>query len=167
MGVAVSVYAYADVPPPEHKIKAAFIYNFVRFVEWPTVTAGTPIHVGVVGTDGVVASVREALDGRSVGDRPIIVTRVSSEEESKNSDVLYVSGNNPTAAKRFVSAAQGRPVLTITECDRFLTVGSLVNFFFADDTVHFAVNAAELEHAPIKVSSQMLQFAAMVRPEKP
>lgn len=166
LGVAASLSAYADVAPPEHKVKAAFIYNFVRFVEWPPVTAGTPIRVGVVGSDAIVSTVHEALDGRSVGDRPITVDRVMREEDAKAHDVLYVAGNNADLARRYVVASQGHSVLTVTECDRFLAVGSLVNFFFSDDTVRFAVNASELEKSPIKMSSQMLQFAAMVRPEK-
>jgi len=167
MGLAVSVTAHAEVPPPEHKIKAAFIYNFARFVEWPTAPAGTPIRVGVVGTDRVVSVVREAIDGRLVGDRPVVVEKVTREEDGKNHEVLYVSGNNAAAARRFVSPATGRPVLTITEVDRFLSVGSLVNFFIAEDSVRFAVNADELDKAAIKVSSQMLQFAAIVRADKP
>lgn len=147
----------------EYELKAAFVFNFIRFVQWPDPAPGEPVTVAVVGNEVVVRTVRRSLDGRSVGDRPIRVVRASTPEEAARADIMYVTGASEEAARRFVSAARGRPVLTVTECHRFQRVGSLVNFFVADDTVRFAVNATLLEKSPLKLSSQMLQYAAIVR----
>jgi hypothetical protein len=159
-------FALNGEPPLEQKVKAAYIYNFVRFVEWPASRGSGPVRVGVVGPVKLATAMKEALEGRTVGDRPIVVRRVLSVDEAADNEVLYVSGNDLEEARRFVAPAEEKAVLTVTECDRFLKAGSLVNFFLADESVRFAVNTAALDRSPLRMSSQMLQFASIVSPEK-
>jgi hypothetical protein len=157
-------FALVEEIPIEHKVKAAYLYNFVRFVEWPEVKAGQPFRVGVVGSNAIVSAVRQALDGRMVGDRTIVVKRVTAISESVDNEVLYIAGNDADTARKYVSPAAEKPVLTVTECDRFVRAGSLVNFYVADESVRFAVNTEALDRSPLRMSSQMLQFASIVKP---
>lgn len=155
---------------PEYKIKAAFLFNFVRFVEWPGETAGNrQVILGVVGSDAAFSEIRDSLNGRMAGNRSIAVRRVRIPDEVKAVSLLYVTGNSEGTARRFSEVAANRPVLTVTEYDRFpgVGVGSIVNFFIAEDSVRFAVDVTALERSSIKMSSQMLQFASIVRPNEP
>lgn len=164
---APSASGLSQEAPIEQKVKAAYLYNFVRFVEWPKAPAGTPVTVGVVGTEKLATEMKEALDGRAVGDRPLVVSRVTNVDDAARHNVLYVAGNDLDMARRYVAPTVSKPILTVTECDRFLKAGSLVNFYLADDSVRFAVSSEALDRSPLKVSSQMLQFASIVKPEAP
>ena len=151
---APRAFGLSEEAPIEQKVKAAYLYNFVRFVEWPNAVSGEPVRIGVVGTESITAAMTEALDGKTVGDRPIVVSRVRNVNESSQSNVLYIAGNDADAARRYVALAAQKPVLTVTECDQFLRAGSLVNFYFADDTIRFAVNSDALDRSPLHMSSR-------------
>lgn len=147
----------------EHQVKAAFIYNFIRFVDWPTAEPGKPIRVAVAADEEIFESVRDALHGKTIGDRLISVAASRGPADAADADVVYITGNDEETIRRYMSVAEGRPVLTITETKRFPNVGSLVNFYLSEDSVRFAVNATALERSALKMSSQMLQYASIVR----
>ena len=168
LALSIASPAVAQQEAPEYSVKAAYVYNFIRFVEWPEKGRSDSINLYVVGPQTVVSSFRTALEGKTVGDRPIQVKAATSPGDIKNAHALYVAGSDTDRAREFVKAVSEKDVLTITEASRFPSVGSLINFYISEGTVRFAVNATVLEKSLLKVSSQMLQFAAIVRlPEPP
>jgi hypothetical protein len=166
-GLILAGAAAAQDRPIELKVKEAYLYNFIRFVEWPgdKPMETRPIRLKVAGPPHLAAAMVRTLGGRTVGSRAIEAVAISEPAEAAGADVLYVMDKDAPRAREFVQAVQGKPVLTVTETDNFPAAGSLVNFYIADQTVHFAVNANELERSPLHLSSQMLQFAAILRPE--
>jgi hypothetical protein len=165
--LAMAAGAFAQDRPIELKVKEAYLYNFIRFVEWPgdKPMETRPIRLMVAGPPKLAAAMVRTLGGRTVGSRAIEAVAISEPGEAAGADVLYVMDKDAARAREFVRAVQGKPVLTITDTDNFPAAGSLINFYIADQTVHFAVNANELERSPLHLSSQMLQFAAILRPE--
>jgi len=145
----------------EHELKSAYIYNFIRFVEWPPSAQGD-IVVCVAGPRPVVDEIRGGLSGKEIGDRAIRVRGAAAPVEVAGCEVLYVTGRDSAGARRFLAAVPRHKVLTITESDRFPASGSLINFFLDNQTVRFAVNADLLPKTQFKLSSQMLQFGTMV-----
>ncbi len=146
----------------EHQLKAAYIYNFIRFVEWPASSGTGEILVCVVGPASVQQEMKEELEGKKIGERGIRVHGAASPQDAAGCSVLYVANRSADVARRFTAAVPRDRVLTITEADGFPETGSLINFFLDNQTVHFAVNTDMLADTQFKLSSQMLQFGTMV-----
>lgn len=146
----------------ENELKAAYIYNFIRFVEWPVSASTDAIKVCVVGPLPVKKGLEQELSGRKVGTRSIEVRSAAHPSQAAGCDVLYVASADPNLARRFTAAVPRERVLTITESAGFPGTGSLINLFLEDQTLRFAVNADLLDQTQFKLSSQMLQFGTMV-----
>jgi hypothetical protein len=151
----------------ERQVKAAYIYNFIRFVEWPAGKSTGDIRVCVAGPQSVVDDIRDELGDKKIGDRAIQVHGARRPEDADGCSVLYVASGDPDIVRRYVTAVARDQVLTITETEGFPTTGGLINFFVDQQTVHFAVNADLLADTRFKLSSQMLQFGTMVSKKGP
>lgn len=158
----ICVAPVASATAIEQELKAAYIYNFIRFVEWPGAPPAGDLNVCVVGPRKVQSDMRRHLDGKRVGDRVIHVRAAYSPRQTSGCHVLYVAGRDAAHARRFTAAVPRDRVLTITEADRFPVSGGLINFYQDQDTIRFAVDADLLAQSHFKLSSQMLQFGTMV-----
>lgn len=152
-------------PDLEHQVKAAFLYNFARFVEWPPDTpAGEGSFViGVLGPDATSRALEATVQGKSVGGRTIQVRPVKSQEEATQCHMLFVGSETPERLARMLSAVRRAAVLTVGDSDTFARAGGIVNFVMQDNHVRFAVNTDAAERAGLKISSKLLQLAIIVR----
>jgi hypothetical protein len=151
----------------EHEIKAAFVFKFLSFVEWPAQAFArpeTPIAIGVLGADEVYNELQEIASGRVVQGRPVTVRRVREGEPLNGLHVLYIGrGGAPALAK----LGQARNLLTITEWDGALDQGSIINFVRSEGRVRFEVALDTAEGRGLHISSRMLAVAQNVRSAKP
>lgn len=151
----------------EHEIKAAFVFKFLSFVEWPPQAFArpeTPIAIGVLGADDIYSELQEIVSGRVVQGRPVTVRRVREGEALNGLQVLYVGrGGAPVLAK----LGQPRNLLVITEWDGALDQGSIINFVRSDGRVRFEVALDTAERRGLHISSRMLAVAQNVRSAKP
>jgi hypothetical protein len=154
-------------PDLEHQVKAAFLYNFARFVEWPpdTPSGDASFTIGVLGTDPTSLALEETVQGKSVGGRTIQVRAVKSHEEAAQCHMLFVGSETPERLARLLKALRGTAVLTVGDSDTFAREGGIVNFVMQDHHVRFAVNTDAAERAGLKISSKLLQLAIIVHDE--
>lgn len=150
----------------EYQIKAAFIYNFTKFVEWPTASfpeATSPIVIGVLGANPFGNELQKTVENRRVNGREIVIRLVTTAADLESVHVLFISSSEAGRIPELLNPLRNRPVLTIAEKDSFIKEGGMIAFLFDGDKVRFAVNVDSAETAGLKVSAQLQKLAASVR----
>lgn len=149
----------------EAQIKAAFLYKFGGFVEWPErafARADAPFTIGVVGSDAVAAELRQVVTGRTVHQRPIAVRNLRRGEPLSGLHILFVGQSEAARLPEILAAAKGQPVLVVTESEDALAHGSMINFVAVDDRVRFDVALPPAERGQLKISARLLTVARKV-----
>jgi hypothetical protein len=151
---------------PEYKIKAGFIYNFAKFVDWPTnafAAVDSPFVIGVLGEDPFGKLLDQAVQNRNVGGRRIEVRRFSQIEEAQTSHVLFISRSESEHITMILKRLKGKNILTVGETPGFLEEGGVINLVVEQMSVRFQINADAAESAHLLISSKLLGLAAVVR----
>ena len=151
----------------EPAIKAAFLYKFAGYVEWPPGAFSgpdAPFVIGVSGAPEVAAELERIVPSRSVHNRRIEVRRVANGGEALRGVHMLFVGRAQPDPQGMLRAAQRQGVLTVTETDRGLESGSVVNFLTAEDRVGFEVSLESAERTGLRISSRMLAVARRVLP---
>jgi hypothetical protein len=146
----------------EYQLKAAFLFNFVKFVEWPAEAfAGerSPLTICVYGADPFGDTLDNVVRGETVGERGLIVQRPESPGELRDCHVLFVSRSEKERMPEILSHVEGAPVLTVADTDGFLKAGGIINFVLEDNKVRFLINPEAAERNRLKVSSKLLRLA--------
>jgi hypothetical protein len=145
----------------EYELKAAFLYNFARFVEWDASMLGsTPFVLGVVADDTVLRTIENSLAGKTVHDHPLVVRRLKPGDAA-DCHALFVVGQDHAVAT-ILQPFASRPVLTVGEGGDFVREGGMIAFVFEESKLRFDVNSDAAERAGIKLSSQLLKVARRV-----
>ena len=149
---------------PEYEVKAAFLYNFVKFVEWPPPVAHstTPFRLCVLGTDPFGDTLSNITQGKSISGRPIATNRLQSLLQAPSCHVLFISLAAPEAQRQALEAVQDLPVLTVGESADFLHLGGMIKFVLDQDRVRFEINLDAAERHHLKLSSKLLAVARVV-----
>jgi len=146
----------------EYKVKAAFLLNFGKYVEWPASAMGASIDICVLGRDPFGATLDETLAGRTVGSRRVNARRVSAISEAGGCSILFISRDESVRVDAVLDGLAGSPVLIVGEQDRFARKGGMINFVEVDQKVRFEINEAAAKKAGLKISSQLLKLATIV-----
>lgn len=158
------VRAQAEVPR-EYQIKAAFLFHFAQFVEWPSVNstnADDPFVIGVLGENPFGGALDEIVKGETIGRRKITVQFSRRAEDLKNCQIVFVSKSEKTRLSRILKELNGRDILTVGECDGFAQLGGVMNFYLENDSVHFEINPAAAAREKLKISSQLFRLGKIV-----
>jgi hypothetical protein len=146
-----------DLPPTlEYRVKAVFILNFVRYVEWPPEALGSgPVNICVAGHNPFGNALVETVQGETVGPRTIAV-RVILEPEP-GCHVIFVAAGAATGA--YLRASRQMPILTIGESADFISQGGMINFVLDGANVRFVIDQQAIERANLRVSSRLMRLA--------
>lgn len=153
-----------------HRVKAAYLYKFATYVEWPQsafADAGTPMTIGVVGADEVAAELSKLREGRQVHNRALEVRTLKPGERLAGLHILFIGRPESGRLKRIVESIEPQPVLTVTESDGALGAGSVINFVAVEDNIRFEVSLARAERNGLKISARLLSVAQKVEPRGP
>jgi hypothetical protein len=145
----------------EYEVKAAFLFNFLQFVEWPAEVPaqGEPFRVCLAGENPFAGVLERTIAGEQVGGHPIAVEVLAAEASPARCQVLFVPRSQASRTAALLRAAGSAPVLTVGESARFLEAGGLINFIIESGHVRFDVNAeAALAHG-LRLSSKLLRVA--------
>lgn len=167
LGLALAgTLAAQGIQPPrgERQVKAAFVYNFAKFVEWPAHrSAHGPLTVGIVGDPALAQAVADATRGKMVRGREIEVRYFPAPETLRACDILYVALSNRENTQLSIHAVKDLPTLTIGELEGFSDWGGMIEMFLEDHKFRFAINAGAAHRSGLKVSSRLLQLARTVK----
>lgn len=142
----------------ESQVKAAFLFNFAKFVQWPTPPAGAMV-IGVAGDRAFGELVDRMVHGRAINGRELVTRRLAYADDPAGCHVLFISGSQQRDVADMLLRTRG-PVLTVGETVQFLRDGGMVRFYLENSRVRFQINQKNAEAAGLKVSSQLLTLAA-------
>jgi hypothetical protein len=157
----------ADSGLLESSVKAAYLYKFLSYVEWPPAAFAQPVSpyvIAVAGADGVAAELAAVSSGRTVNNRPVIVKSVNFGDAITGVHLLFVGRQEAPRQARWLEQATRRAVLTVTESDGGLPDGSVINFRQVEGRIRFEISLAAAERNAVKLSSRMLSVALNVQP---
>jgi len=152
----------------ECQVKAAFLYNFAKFIQWPAQTfasADSPIVIGVLGQNPISGELEKAVQGRKINGRGIIVRQVESVAAARQTQILFVDSTQENSLDEFMGALKGAPVVTVGESDSFARHGGMITFIPQGDKLRFAINVAPAENSGVKISAQLQKLATEIRRE--
>lgn len=147
----------------EYRVKAAYLLNFTRYVEWPTPpSSGGHLSICVMGTDPFGRILDATVAGKTVQGRPLEVRRVQSGPEARGCEVVFVSKEMWRRDPGTLKALESAGSLTVGESEQFARSGGIIGFVIRDETVRFVVNDAARDRAGLRISSRMLSLAAAI-----
>lgn len=161
--VAPGRLAAQQGPQPEYRVKAAYLLNFTRYVEWPAAafpTPETPVRVCVLGEDPFESTLDETFDGRLTRGRRFELRRMDAPAQARDCHVVFVSEAEWSRHPEVLAALRRAGVLTVGEGSRFAEAGGVLSFVRDGPTVRFAVNRGAARDAELQISSRMLALAA-------
>jgi hypothetical protein len=148
--------------PSEYEVKAAYIYNFAKFVEWPQLHAGDQaINVCVVGYDPF-GPLLATIEGKTVGDRKIAVKRNVSINNIRGCQMVFISASEEDHLARILKVINSSPVLTIGDTEGYAEQGVMINLYMERRTVRFQINQKAATRAGLRIRSNLLKIATIV-----
>lgn len=146
----------------ERSVKAAFLYKFLSYTDFPAHAfpdAAAPIVIGVLGSDDMAAEVQRIVAGRTVGSRAVSVRSLREGEPPAPVHLLFVAGSDSAKVARVLRQWPAGPILLVSECGNGLQAGSTINFKIIGEHVRFDVSLDAAEKSNIKLSSRLLSVA--------
>jgi hypothetical protein len=152
----------------EYNVKAAFLFNFTKFVDWPADTFAdekSPFQLCVLGEDPFGKILDDVVANEAVNGRPIAVRRLPRGTDPRSCQILFFGRTERERQAEVLASLRGAPVLTVGESDRFLADGGLVSFFLDARKVRFEIHLPNVERTPLRISSKLLRLAKLTPEE--
>ncbi|MDE2060093.1 MAG: YfiR family protein [candidate division NC10 bacterium] len=153
----------ASPPPLEYQVKAAFLYQFIKFVEWPPqALRNSTIIIGVLG-ESPVSDALTAIEGQEVKGRTVVVKRFKGLADLEFAHVLFLSPEAAGRLKEIWNRLAGSGTLVVSDVEGFARSGGTINFIRVENKIRFEINLEAAERAHLKISSQLLKLARIVQ----
>lgn len=146
--------------PTEYEVKAAFIYNFAKFVEWQK-PADEALPLCIIGDDPFGPAMKN-VEGKTVAGKRISVRRIKSLEELKGCRMLFISSSEKRKLGEITGLAKDIGILTISDTESFAEKGVVINLYMEEDNVRFEINIDAASDARLKINSRLLSLARIV-----
>lgn len=150
----------------EYNIKAAFLYNFTQFVDWPPdafPNPEAPFVIGVLGNDPFRKAIDDAVAGEKVKGHSIVVQRYQNVREIKNCNILFISNTESAKLREILAALPNKNILTVSDIPDFATTGGIIRFMTKENKIKLQINLSASKVADLNISSKLLQLAEIVR----
>jgi hypothetical protein len=159
------VRAGAQSPMSESQVKAMFVYNFLKFVEWPAESRrpGVPFVVLIIGDGPTADATEQFLESKTIGEQKIFVRRTRWDQSLEGARAVFVLESDGKRLHRILDAAASASVLTIGEGEGFTTRGGVISLLVEDRKVRFDVDTSAAQVAGLRVSSKLLALTHAVR----
>jgi hypothetical protein len=149
----------------EYDIKAAFLFHFAQFVEWPPDAfkdQGSPVTYCTIGDDPFHGALDKALAGRTLGTRPFRVQHFKAGQQIQTCQIVFLGVNEKNLTAATLAALRPDPVLTVGDSEHFVQQGGMIGFFLEENKVRFEINLEAAERSNLKISSKLLSLARNV-----
>lgn len=154
---------------PEYQVKAAFLYNFAKFIDWPAeafADNGTPISICLLGQDPFGSILDETVKNKTVNGRKFLIRRFKELQSLETCHILFVSASEKRNLAHSVKALAGTSVLTVGEVEKFCQQGGIINLVIKGNKAGIEVNESAAGRARLKISSKLLKLATLVAEER-
>jgi hypothetical protein len=162
LAVQAGVDAQAVTQPT---LRAAFLYNFAKFTEWPNESA-TPLTLCVLDNSAVEDALIDLVSASPINGRSVTIERGGSSARLRACNLLYVGDTNTTRIAAILDELQGAPVLTVSDGAEFIHHGGIVGLFVEEGRMRFAINPDAAQRAGLRLSSRLLQLAKILKDDR-
>jgi YfiR/HmsC-like len=151
--------------PTEYAVKAVYLYNFGKFVSWPSKAGGSNRAFGicVLGDDPFGHDLDSTVDGETIDGQAVVVKRFASVQNAPGCDILYISVSEDKRLKQILSDLNKLPILTVSDMTKFVERGGMMQFVLEGDRVRFEVNLSSAQKVGLNLSSELLKVAVKVK----
>jgi len=146
----------------EFQVKAAYLYKFISYIEWPPNTfnnADAPLTIGIRGTDEMANELTRLIATHPIDSRPVIVRKLASSDSLAGINILFVGNEHHESYGDILGAAKGLPILTVTEADDGLSHGSMINFVLINGRIRFEAAPKVAKQNNLTISARLLAVA--------
>jgi uncharacterized protein DUF4154 len=144
----------------EYEIKAAYLYNFTKYVDWPT--SKDTITIGVLG-DNPFGAALAAINGKSVKGRRVVVREIASVRDASTCQMIFVSSSQRQRLQEIFENSKNAHVLTVGEMQGFAAEGGIINFIEENNKVRFEINPDAARRTGLTISSELLKLAKLIK----
>jgi hypothetical protein len=165
-----SALGQTEEPSLEYQVKAAYLLNFTRYVEWPPQAfsaPNTPLTICILGKDPFGEALDQAIRGRRSQGHSVTVRRIQSNEVAKGCHLAFLTDATWFRRKRLIIGLALQGILTVGDSEQFVQYGGGIGFVTSNETVRFVINMNSMERAGLKISSRMLSLAMALHTEGP
>lgn len=155
--------------PSESQVEAAYLYNFGKFVTWPSDRAATsePFNICVLGKDPFGPLLDETVNGEQIDGKKVGISRISKIQEIRSCNIVFISSSEEKRLPTIVVEAQRMHVLTVSDMPHFAERGGTIGLINHNDRIRFEVNRTRAEECHLGLSSELLKVAVRVIGGKP
>jgi YfiR/HmsC-like len=145
-------------------VKAAYLYRFTQYIEWPgSAPAKVPFTIAVMGSPGVAAELKQLLPNHTIKNAAAQVREISRIQDLGAAQMLYIATPQVDNVRDAISVIAGRPVLVVTDTERGLLTGSVLNFVMLEHRVRFEVSLTAADRSQLRISAELLGVATRVQ----
>ena len=151
--------------PTENEVKSAYLYNFGKFVEWPTkaTSVGEFFTICVLGDDAFGSTLETTIARESINGKEVMVKRVAKSQDAMSCRILFISSSQQSRLKEILTELENTSVLTVSDMPEFTRRGGMIQFVVEANKVRFEVNLTSAERTGLTLSSQLLKVAIDVK----
>lgn len=162
---SVAISSGQQSRPSENQVKATYLYNFIRFVEWPQQTQAASDHffICVLGDNPFGSVLGDIVANENVGGKAVVAKQVLTPEDASGCRVLFIGYSERSHLKQILNRLDHASVLTVSDLPQFTDYGGMIQFVVEDNRVRFQVNVATARRAGLAMSSELLKLAVGVR----
>jgi hypothetical protein len=154
-----------NAKPTDYQVKAVYLYNFGRFVEWPAKLGGAqgPFTICVLGPDPFGQTLDTILAGETISGRNVVAKRISSPQDSVDCRIVFMSSKEESSLNRVIETINKQGALTVSDMPQFTDHGGMIQFVAEGKKIRFEVNLTAAQRAGLTMSSDLLKVATAVR----
>lgn len=161
--LALALPALAQSAPTEYDVKAAYLYNFGKFVKWPPNTSDPTLDICILGDDPFGDSLRSMVAGETIAGKPATVRNVDSVHNIAGCNILFISRAASRRLQAILENVGNKPVLTVSDISGFNDDGGIIEFVNQSGRVRFNINLTAAQRAGLNLSSELLKVANYVK----
>ena len=161
-GVRPNLPAAQNDGTSEYEIKAAFLFNFAKFVEWPDWAmdaTGNSFVIGILGKDPFNNALEQTIGEKTVRGAPLRISRFSRVEDVGPCHILFISGSEKNNLPAVLKSLEGRDILTVSDMPDFARFGGMITLYTENNKVRFMINTRSAEKAGLRLSAKLLTLA--------
>ena len=147
----------------ENEVKAAFLYHFGSYVQWPPAENATePVSIAVMGAPAIAEQLQRFLPERSIQGRPVVVREIAAVDDLVDDEILFIGAMHNDDLESLIERVAQQPVLVVTDARDGLERGAMVNFQIVDQRVRFEISLRAAQNAGLMLSARLLSAALRV-----
>ena len=153
----------------EYQLKAAFLFNFTQFVDWPAnsfSSAKEPMIIGILGKDPFGSYLEEIISGEKVNGHPLIINRYNNIDDVGRCQILFINLAETKKAEQAIAKLKEQNILTVSDAPDFLQQGGMIRFYTKSDKIKLEVNLEASKAANLVISSKLLRLVEIYKPQK-